>query len=187
MKGFSCGIIRGEARTKQTRPYRTTGAASADRRPGQNSPPEPEVASRRPRRPRKGPRTRERSGVSSQRQKTPKINNSPITGFKTHLQNQSASSVICPPAVHACTNGPQLVPSWWHPAWLPRSPLVPACQGSSARRPTWPVPLTRTYCLTGHSPEVRNGSLMIPHQRFLLWAQRLAQWVGHSTANPKLL
>jgi hypothetical protein len=70
MKGFPCGI-RGEARTNQTRPYRTTGAASADHRPGQNSPPRARGGEPPSSPPQERPRTRERSGVSSQRQKDP--------------------------------------------------------------------------------------------------------------------
>ena len=50
------------------------------------------MPSRRPYRPREGP-AREKAESALNDKKTPKINNwirnSPITGFKTHLQNQS--------------------------------------------------------------------------------------------------
>jgi len=55
------------------------------------------VPSRRPHRPREGP-AREKAEPALNDKKTPKINNwihnSPITGFKTHLQNQAAEAGV---------------------------------------------------------------------------------------------
>ena len=70
------------------------------------------MPSRRPHRPREGP-AREKAESALNDKKTPKINNwirnSPITGFKTHLQNQVPLLTL--PSGHATEMPPGQTPS----------------------------------------------------------------------------
>ena len=187
MKGFPCGI-RGEARTNQTRPYRTTGAASADHRPGQNSPPRARGGEPPSSPPQERPRTRERSGVSSQRQKVPQDQQLDLQFTDNWIQNSPTEPVrifgdlsSCRSCMYEWTAArPVVVAPSVAPA-EPPSPRLPRIISTSSDLacPTHPHVLPDRPFAQGEERFTDD-----PHQRFLLWAQRLAQWVGHSTAKP---